>query len=141
MPAREKPLVFAYGGLQTSQGCGVGWFTCHGDSRMCKEEALTWEPMDTSPMRKVRPAAAAAPCLAVSYLTRDATPRHTLRIPWRVHHHATPHADSRPYTAPHSHLIVHRRRGSTAPRPASASNTGCTPTRRAAPARCSPPGR
>ena len=52
VPAREKPLVFSYGAAQTSYGCGVGMFTCHGASRMCKEEQLTWEPMDTSPMRE-----------------------------------------------------------------------------------------
>ena len=26
--------------------------TCHGNSQMCKEEARTWEPMDTTPIRR-----------------------------------------------------------------------------------------
>ena len=53
MPARPQRVEFAYGAEQTSHACGVGYFTCHGESKMCKEEQKTWEPMDTTPMRKV----------------------------------------------------------------------------------------
>ena len=53
MPVRPRPVEFTYGAEQTSRACGVGYFTCHGESKMCKEEQTTWEPMDTTPMRKV----------------------------------------------------------------------------------------
>lgn len=52
MPRRQRPVEYAFGAEQTSRACGVGYFTCHGESKMCREEQTTWEPMDTTPMRR-----------------------------------------------------------------------------------------
>ena len=52
VPMPKRPAVeYKYGAEQTRYACGEGYFTCHGTSTMCQEEKLTWEPMDTTPMR------------------------------------------------------------------------------------------
>ena len=51
MPTRPA-LEYRFGAEQTRFGCGEGYFTCSGLSTMCKEEQRTWEPMDTTLMRK-----------------------------------------------------------------------------------------
>lgn len=52
LPMPKQPGVkFRFGAEQTRNSCGEGTFTCHSASQMCKEEATTWEPMDTTPMR------------------------------------------------------------------------------------------
>ena len=53
MPMPVRPAVdFRYGAEQTRAACGEGYFSCHGVSAMCREDAKTWEPMDTTVMRK-----------------------------------------------------------------------------------------
>ena len=58
----KPPVEFRHGAEQTRGICGEGYFTCHGKSKMCEEEAKTWEPMDTTPMRKMWINCTAAMC-------------------------------------------------------------------------------
>ena len=45
MPSRPQP-TFAFGAEQTRSSCSEGYFYCNENSRMCKDDAATREPME-----------------------------------------------------------------------------------------------